>query len=384
MFEYHGVVTTTLSAPVETSVSAVSALETARAQVEELVLLRNRIDAEIAEAVRAYAQAEVAARLEQVAAGQVSVEQVEASVVDGLGRALRVSPTRARAQLRIGRDLHAGLDTVRVQFAAGELDRRKVAAIVNAASHLDPAERAQVDTRLAAHDLATLGQRRVADLARTIVAQVAPGKFTERAHAARRDRHVSITSAPDGMVMLRAVLPVEQGVACYAALRKAVTEHWTSPEPVTRTRGQIMADTLVERLTGTNPTQPVAAVEVQVLVPIESLLTAGGAGGPLPVELPGYGPVPAEFLIEPGQSTWRRLITRDGVVIGADSRRRTFDGVLATIIRSRDRGRCTAPHCDARIEHLDHLHRWSQGGRTTLDNGAGLCAFHNLVRETPP
>jgi hypothetical protein len=292
-----------------------------------------------------------------------------------------VSPTRARAQLRIGRDLHAGLDRIRDQFAAGELDREKVAAVVGAASHLDPAERAQVDTRLAAHDLASLGQRRVADLAHTIVAQVAPGKFTERAHTARRDRHVSITSAPDGMVVLRAVLPVEQGVACYAALRKAVTEHWTSPEPVTRTRGQIMADTLVARLTGTAPAEAVAAVEVQVLVPVESLVDAGG---PVPVELPGYGPVPAEFLIEPGQSTWRRLITRDGVVIGADSRRRAFDGVLATIIRSRDRGRCTAPHCDARIEHLDHLHRWSQGGRTTLDNGAGLCAFHNLVRETPP
>jgi hypothetical protein len=108
----------------------------------------------------------VAARLEQVAAGQVSVEQVGASVVDGLGRALRVSPTRARAQLRIGRDLHAGLDRIRDQFAAGELDRRNVAAVVGAASHLDPAERAQVDSRLAAHDLASLGQRRVADLAR--------------------------------------------------------------------------------------------------------------------------------------------------------------------------------------------------------------------------
>ena len=308
--------TTTLSAPVETSVSAVSALETARAQVEELVLLRTRIDAEIADAVRAYAQAEVQARLGQVAAGQVSVEQVEASIVDRLGRALRVSPTRARAQLRIGRDLHAGLDRVRDQFAAGELDRGKVAAVVGAASHLDPAERAEVDTRLAAHDLASLGQRRVADLARTIVAQIAPGKFTERAHAARRDRHVSITSAPDGMVVLRAVLPVEQGVACYAALRKAVTEHWVSSEPVTRTRGQIMADTLVARLTGTR---------------------AGRGGG----RGRGAGAGPGG-------------------------------------------GRCTAPHCDARIEHLDHLHRWSQGGRTTLDNGAGLCAFHNLVRETPP
>ena len=261
--------TTPLSAPVETSVSAVSALETARAQVEELVLLRTRIDAEIADAVRAYAQAEVAARLEQVAAGQVSVEQVEASIVDRLGRALRVSPTRARAQLRIGRDLHAGLDRIRDQFTAGELDREKVAAIVGAASHLDPAERAQVDTRLAAHDLASLGQRRVADLARTIVAQVAPEKFTERAHAARRDRHVGIASAADGMVVLRAVLPVEQGVACYAALRKAVTEHWASPGPVTGPAGRSWPTPSSRGSPVPAPAEAVAAVEVQVLVPVE-------------------------------------------------------------------------------------------------------------------
>ncbi|GAA4536465.1 hypothetical protein GCM10023175_03500 [Pseudonocardia xishanensis] len=57
--------------------------------------------------------------------------------------------------------------------------------------------------------------------------------------------------------------------------------------------------------------------------------------------------------------------------------------VLADLIRSRDRGRCTEPHCDAPIQHLDHLHRWSEGGATTLDNGVGKCTFHNLVRESP-
>jgi len=369
---------TSLAPPTETPVSA-AAEELAR--LEELVALRNSIDAEIAETTRAYARAEVDARLDQIAEGHLSVEQVEASIVDRLGRALHISPTRARTQLRIGRDLHAGLDRVRELFAAGELDQPKVAAIVGAAAHLDAAERAQVDARLSAHDLPALGLRRVTDLTRMIVAEVAPEKFAERARTARRDRHVTISPAGDGMALLRAYLPAEQGILCYAALRKAVTEHWVSPDPVTRTRAQIMADTLVERLTGTEPAEPVAAVELQVLVPIETLV---GTDGPLPAELPGFGPVPAEFLTEPGHTTWRRLITEDGIVIGADSRRRTFTGVLAEMIRSRDRGRCTTPHCDAPIQHLDHLHRWSDGGTTTLANGAGKCAFHNLVREIPP
>ena len=369
---------TALVAPSETPVSAARA-ELAR--LEELIALRNSVDAEIAESTRAYARAEVDRRLEQIVEGHVSIEQVEACIVDRLGRALRVSPPRARAQLRIGRDLHAGLDRVRELYAAGEVDQPKVAAIVGAAAHLDAAERAQVDARLSAHDLPALGLRRVTDLTRMIVAEVAPEKFTERARTARRDRHITISPAGDGMALLRAYLPAEQGIACYAALRKAVTEHWVSPDQVTRTRSQIMADTLVERLTGTEPAEPVAAVELQVLVPIETLV---GTDGPLPAELPGFGPVPAEFLTEPGHTTWRRLITEDGIVIGADSRRRTFTGVLAEMIRSRDRGRCTSPHCDAPIEHLDHLHRWSEGGTTTLANGAGKCAFHNLVREIPP
>jgi hypothetical protein len=169
--------------------------------------------------------------------------------------------------------------------------------------------------------------------------------------------------------------PTEHGVACYAALHNAVTEHWVSTEPVTRTRGQIMADTLVERLTGRDPAEPVQ-IEVHVLVPVESLLDPHA---PLPAEIPGYGPT--DLLDRAACTSWRRLVTTDGIVIGGDSRRRAFGGVLADLIRSRDRGHCTEPGCDAPIEHLDHVRRHSRGGRTTLANGRGTCAFHNLVRE---
>jgi hypothetical protein len=374
--------------------------------------LRNAIDAELAAEAHVFARGEVEARLEQLEAGLIDAERIEADIVGQLGLALRISPTRARTQLRIARDLHAGLDGVRESYTAGRLDERKVAAVVAAAAHLDPVERAELDRRLGAHDLATLGLRRVGDLARSIAAAVAPEKFAERARAARRDRHVTIGPAGDGMALLRAYLPVEQGVACYAALRKAVAEHWLGREPVTRTRGQIMADTLVERLTagarttadsdpetgvaGTENTENVVSVdsaatgagpgtrfdvELQILVPVEALLDPRA---PIPAEAPGYGPVPLhDLLSRTGRVTWRRLLTKEGFIIGSDSRRRTFTGVLADLVRARDRGRCTEPHCDAPATAIDHIRRWTGGGATSLTNGRSLCTFHNLLREAP-
>ncbi|GEL21146.1 HNH endonuclease [Pseudonocardia sulfidoxydans NBRC 16205] len=344
------------------------------ARIEQLVRLRNSLDAEIAAEVREFALEEVEARLEEVV---VAPERVEAGIVAQLGLALRVSPTRARVQLRLARDLRAGLDRVRDAFAAGDLDERKVAAIVAAAAHLGPDQRAEVDRRLSERDLSAFGHRRVADLARSIVAAVAPERFAERARAARADRHVSIRPLEDGMVRLSAVLPVEQGVACYAALRRAVVEHWVDPDPVTRTRGQVMADTLVERLTGLDAAAPVA-VEIQVLVPVEALLDPQA---PLPAEIPGYGPT--DLLDRAVVAGWRRLVTQDGIVVGGDSRRRAFTGVLADLVRIRDRGRCGEVGCDAPIRHLDHVARWSDGGPTSLGNGRGVCVFHNLVREQP-
>jgi hypothetical protein len=124
-------------------------------------------------------------------------------------------------------------------------------------------------------------------------------------------------------------------------------------------------------------------VEVQVLMPVEALLDPDN---PLPAHIAGHGPIPADTAREllattAGQKTLHRLVTRDGIVIGGDSRRRTFDGALETFIRARDGNRCTAPYCDAPIRHIDHIERWADGGRTEFTNGRGYCAFHNHARE---
>jgi hypothetical protein len=184
------------------------------------------------------------------------------------------------------------------------------------------------------------------------------------------------------MSVLSGLLPVEQGVACLAALRRHTDEVVATGD--TRTRDQIMADTLVERVTGQARATDVD-VEVCIVLPVDTLLDpdAGGAA-----DVTGYGPIPAEIAHEiladtRGRRWWRRLFTAPGGVVGTDPRRRLFDGTLAHLIRIRDGGRCRDPFCDAPIRHLDHIAPHRAGGPTSLANGRGVCARGNYVREMP-
>lgn len=352
------------------------------ALIEEIASLekaRHQLAARQAELVREFAHSHVESRTAYgtVEPEKLEPEKLERSIVAQIGLACRVSPAEGRRRLRIARDLHAGLDRVRALFAAGELSEYVVSVIVAATAHLDAAQRALVDAELAGRRVETLGARRGHDLARSIAARVAPEAFRRRCLQARSGRRVSVRPAADGMADLTAHLPVEQAVGCYASLVRAAQQAAACPEPLTRNRGQHMADTLVERLTGQTSAAAVP-VEVQVVVPVEALLDDTS---PAPAEIAGHGPVPVE-IIRTG-TAWRRLLTRDGLVIGGDSRRRTFTGVLAELIRARDGHRCREPWCDAPIRHLDHIDRHREGGATSFANGRGLCEFHNLVRESP-
>ncbi|MFP5068086.1 DUF222 domain-containing protein [Pseudonocardia nantongensis] len=346
-------------------------------QIAQLQTLQTSLAALQSARIRAFARTHVAAR---TVSGRVEPEKLDRSVRAQVALATRTSPTVAAGRVRVARDLHDGLDHVRELHTAGALNAEATAAIAAATEHLDRAERAEVDRRLAEHDLSRLGLGRIRDLARSIAAQVAPEKFHHRAREARAERRVTVRPAPDGMAYLTAYLPLEQAVSCLAALMKAHTAASVSPEPLTRGRGQFVADTLVERLTGRSHPGEVD-LEIQVLVPLEVLIDPNS---PLPVEIPGYGPVPADLLASArGRMSWRRLTSRQGTVVGGDSRQRNFTGFLADVIRARTRNRCAEPYCDAPVRHIDHIHRVDDGGATDLDTGRGVCEFHNYVREQP-
>ncbi|SHK16640.1 hypothetical protein SAMN05443637_103166 [Pseudonocardia thermophila] len=77
----------------------------------------------------------------------------------------------------------------------------------------------------------------------------------------------------------------------------------------------------MQRVTGQTTAKDLAFA-VTLLVPFEALLTENSRP---PAEIPGYGPVPLALLTDSaGRKTYRRIITRDGIVIGGDSIQRSF------------------------------------------------------------
>ncbi len=210
----------------------------------------------------------------------------------------------------------------------------------------------------------------------------------KRARNARADRRVSLRPAPDTMTWFTALLPVEQGVACLAAL----TRHTDALKAAgdARSRGQIMADATVARLTGQAAAEDVP-VEVNIVMPLDNLLDPGQSA---PAELSGHGPLPAGLAEEiigrgRGPKRWRRLFTAptdwtgQPSVVGADRKSRRFTGPLATLVRLRDGGICREPYCGAPIRHYDHIIPFRDGGPTSYVNGRGVCERHNYARELP-
>ena len=161
------------------------------------------------------------------------------------------------------------------------------------------------------------------------------------------------------MTRLSGLLPLVQGVATFAALTKDANTKIAAGDP--RTRGQIMADTLVERVTGQTTADQVP-VEVNLLLPTDTLLARPGhPGRDEPAVIPGHGPVPAawarDLILTSRAPVWlRRLFTAPdtGELVAMDSRRRCFTQAQRDFIALRDQT-CRTPWCDAPIRHTDHI-----------------------------
>ena len=240
----------------------------------------------------------------------------------------------------------------------GQISEYVAHLVATETNHLDPELRQHVDQQLAAAGLHTMAPKEAAATARKLAYAADPEGSLRRGRTARTQRRVSLRPAPDTMALLNAFLPVEQGVACYASL-KAHTDA-RKADGDTRSRDQIMADTLVERLTGQTAAEDVNA-EVQITMPIDALLDPKH---PAPANLPGHGPIPAWLAHEimlggQGRRWWRRLFTAPTgpggtTVVGGDPSRRRFDGWLSKLIKLRDQ------YCREPV-----LHRASSATSTT-------------------
>ncbi|HCB03794.1 MAG TPA: HNH endonuclease, partial [Nocardioides bacterium] len=141
-----------------------------------------------------------------------------------------------------------------------------------------------------------MGERQLIATARDLAAKLDPASVARRRRRAEADRHTTLRPAPDVMAWFGALLPVKDGVAVHKALLDAADRAKCAGD--TRSRGAIMADTLVQRVlaphlaTTTGPAE--LPLVIHVVVPDAVLLGDEDGSG----EVEGYGPVPGDLLRE--------------------------------------------------------------------------------------
>ncbi len=272
-------------------------------------------------------------------AGATDAQQIEyvscLEKLKGVIAAAHARVTDNLARARTAREAERRLPSAkRGQGLASEIGLARRTSPHRGARDLGLEHRQQVDVELAGK-IASLGDRDTAARARAIGYRLDPGSAIRRTRGARSDRYVSLRPAPDTMSYLTGFLPVEQGVACLAALRQAADTARVDGD--VRSRGQVMADTRVERLTG-QATASEVDVEVHVVMTDSTLLS----DDPSPAHVIGFGPIHAALardLVHRAHRAWLRrlyLSPDSSTLVAMDSRRRAFDGELREFIVLRD------------------------------------------------
>jgi len=323
-----------------------------------------------------------ASQVESQRRGDVHPRVLGRGIADQIALACKVSPAAGSHRLSLARALWFDLPETYAALRAGQISEWVATLVSRETSHLDAKTRRGVDTELAGHDLPSLSPRRAAATARGLAYRADPQAAVERARIEEKQRRVTVRPAPDTMAILTAYLPAAQAIATWAALGQLADARVAGGDG--RSRSQLMADSLIERVTGQTRATDLH-VEVGLVMPIETLVRPRGGR---PAQLEGYGPVPAALARDllgttAGSVFLRRLFSdRTGQIVGGDSRRRRFSDAVVKVIRARDQ-QCRDPFCDAPIRHIDHITRYADQGQSSLANGRGVCARGNYVRELP-
>ena len=355
---------------------------------DEAALIEGIASLERLKAAAAARQARLAAALDMArrsaeAAAGVPAERRGRGLAAEVALARRDSPVRGGRHLGFAKALVHEMPHTLAALEIGAISEWRATIAVRESACLDVDDRRRLDAELCSDigRLDGMGDAALAAAAKAIAYRLDPHAVVDRAARAQEDRTVTIRPAPDTMTYLTALLPVAQGVSIYAALKREADVCCDG-----RSRGQVMADTLVERVTGRPAEQPVP-VSVNVVISDQALLGAENAAA----VIAGYGSVPsavARNVIadavadQRSQATLRRLYATPatGALVALESRARVFPKGLADFIGLRDQ-RCRTPYCDAPIRHRDHATPHRSGGSTSGVNGLGLCEMCNYTKE---
>ncbi len=352
-----------------------------RAQVEQLETLKS---------VAAAAQARVTAlwaakrRAAEQSAG-VPVRKRGRGLASEVALARREAPTCGNRHLGFAQAVVHEMPHTLAALETGILSEWRATLIVKQSACLSVEHRRALDAELCADALRLQGwgNGRVEAEAKKIAARLDAAAVVARAAKAAADRSVWIRPAPDTMTYVTFLLPVQHGVAMYAALKREADTTCDG-----RSRGQVMADTAYERITGRSATQPVPVA--LNLVMADTTLAGDDTE---PAWLQDFGPIPAGLACAltgdaatdtKVKATLRRLYRhpKSGQLVAMESRARIFPKALARFLQLRDQT-CRTPYCDAPIRHCDHATPARDDGPTSALNGLGDCEACNYAKEAP-
>lgn len=339
-------------------------------------------------------------RANEAAAG-IRPERRGRGVAGQVGLARRCSPHKARQLVGLAKIVESELPCTAAAWRVGRISEWRVMLIARASVAVPVEVRRRIDREVAgdARRLERLSDRQTAAEVARWAGLLDPAAVAAGRRYAESQRRVSVRPAPDAMTWLTALLPVAEGVAVQAALVKAADAARAAGDK--RSRGQVMADELVERVTG----RGTGGHDITINLVITDRALFGSSNEP--ARIPGHGSIPAsqardlvtatlshdargrgggsvESESERAPRVWiRRLFTDPvGQLVAMESAARRAPRGLAEFITVRDQT-CRTPWCDAPIRHIDHIVPAADGGVTTAANGQGLCEACNYTKSAP-
>ncbi|UUZ61493.1 13E12 repeat family protein [Nocardioides sp. B-3] len=264
-----------------------------------------------------------------------------------IGLARRESPHDGRRKLNPARALLRDLPETLAALERGDLNERRAEIIAGETADLSPGQRRAVDAAIS-DKLDGLGDSDLRDVVRREVLRRDEDGWNARHEKARAGRRVTGRILGDGMGRLTADLPASDLSVIMTSLSDAAEQARARGDE--RSRGQLVTDTPVGRLSGLRGDAPLPTA-VKLVVSAETLLGDGNEPG----YLQGAGYVPASVAgtlaaagAQHASSTIQRLFAmpRTGALIAAESASSFFRSALADLIVVRDR-RCRSPYCNA-------------------------------------
>ncbi|MEU8255591.1 DUF222 domain-containing protein [Micromonospora inaquosa] len=271
-------------------------------------------------------------------------------------------------------DGHISLDQARViadtvntvQTTAGpEAADKAVSLLTDWAGQFDPTH------------LRTLGTRILEHIAPDLADAAAHAALEADARRATRDRHLTLSTLTDGRLRLTGTLDTETAGLFRAAIDPLSTPSGTDDS---RSPGQRRHDALADICqlalrTGELPDSGGDPAQIVVTTNYDGLtqqLSSGALDIGLHLTPDTVRRLACDATILPA------VLDSAGQVLDVGRQRRLITGPLRRALVLRDRG-CAFPGCDRppRWCHAHHIHHWTDGGTTNLDNAVLLRGHHH-------